>query len=240
MSLEKADLEYFDRGKIENPRFWSRLGGEPSFEGLKVLDVGCGHGSICVDVGSKGAKKVFGIDTNERLIKFAKKNVLQNYAHLKNNLDFRCCDISDLPEDEFDIILSKASFEHILNLDKVLHEMKKKLKTGEKMYIGFGPLYTSPYGDHGRIKAVFHWSIPWGHLIFPESYLIKKLNKHRREKITSIYDLGLNKLSLAEYKTLFCNSGLHVSYFRVNVSNNSISRLFSLIRRIPFLEEYFS
>jgi len=112
--------------------------------------------------------------------------------------------------------------------------MKKRLRKGGKIYIGIGPLYNSPYGDHKRTKAF----IPWGHLIFPETFLLRRLNKHRQEKITSIYELGLNKLSLAEYKTLFYNSGLHVSYFRVNV-NNPISRLFSLIRRVPFLEEFF-
>lgn len=237
MSLEKVDLEYFDRGETENPKFWSRLGGEPSFEGLEVLDLGCGHGSLCVYLAFKGAKKVLGIDIDERRIKFAKENILHNYPQFKNIVDFQCCHIADLPEEvEFDIMVSKDTFEHILNLESVLAEMKKRLRKGGKIYIGIGPLYNSPYGDHKRTKAF----IPWGHLIFPETFLLRRLNKHRREKITSIYELGLNKLSLAEYKTLFYNSGLHVSYFRVNVSNNPISRLFSLIRRVPFLEEFFS
>ena len=237
MILKKIDLETFDRDLMRVSKFWSRLGGEPSFEGLKVLDIGCGHGSLCVYVASKGAKKVVGIDINERLIKFANENVLQNYPHLKNNLEFKCCDIADLRESDFDIMLSYASFEHIQNLDKVFTEMKKRLKVGGKMYIGFGPLYNSPYGDHKLTRAF----LPWGHLIIPETFLIKRLNKRCEKKITSIYDLGLNKLSLAEYKKLFYNNNdLRILYFRVNVSNNFISRLFSLIRHVPFLEEFFS
>lgn len=235
MTLKREDLEIFNH-KSRVSMFWSKLGGEPSFEGLKVLEIGCGHGTHCVYVASKGAKKVLGLDTNDRLINFAKENVLQNYPELKNILDFQCCDIADLREGEFDIMLAQASFEHIQNLDKVFDEMKKRLKVGGKMYIGFGPLYNSPYGDHKLTRAF----LPWGHLIFPESFLIKRLNKHCHKKIASIYDLGLNKLSLAEFKRLFYTSGLYVLYFRVNVSNNPISRLFSLIRRIPFLEEYFS
>lgn len=39
--------------------------------------------------------------------------------------------------------------------------------------VGFAPLYHSPYGDHKRTEAL----MPWGHLIFPENFLIKRLNK---------------------------------------------------------------
>lgn len=234
--IDKTELQQFNKSKIQNFKFWSRLGGEPSFEGLTVLDVGCGKGSLCVDMASKGAKKVLGIDINNRRINFAKENILNNYPHFKNVIHFQCLRIVDLPQTEFDIIVSKDSFEHITNLDLVLAEMRKRLKPGGKIYLGFGALYNSPYGDHGRTKAFF----PWGHLIFPESFLLKRLNKRRLEKITSIYELGLNKLSLAEYKKLFYNSGLHVSYFRVNLSNNPISKLFSLVRVVPFLKEYFS
>ena len=235
MTLKSADLETFDRDLRRIPKFWSRLGGEPPFEGLKVLDIGCGHGSLCVDVATKGAKTVIGLDIKERLIFFARENVLQNYPKLKNILDFQCCDIANLREGKFDIMLAQASFEHIQNLDNVFAELKKRLKVGGKMYIGFGPLYNSPYGDHKLTKAF----LPWGHLIFPESVLIKRLNKNLHKELASISE-EFNKLSLAEFRTLFYTSGLHVSYFRVNASNNSLAKVFNLIRRIPFLEEYFS
>lgn len=246
MSLDKIDLRYFATGKIENPRFWSRFGGEPSFEGLKVLDVGCGHGSLCVDIASKGAKRVVGVDPNKRknypkrdpgpIVEFAKENVLRNYPQFRDIIDFQCCEIADLSEFEFDIILSKSSFEHILGVDAVFAEMKKRLKIGGKMYIGFGPLYNSPYGDHKRTRAL----LPWGHLIFPEPFLIKRANKYLRNKVASIYELGINKLSLAKYKTIFYNSGLDILYFRVNAGDTLLLKLSSLVRRIPFLEEFFS
>ena len=117
-----------------------------------------------------------------------------------------------------------------------MSDIKRGLKDGGKAYIGFGPLYNSPYGDHKRTKAGF----PWGHLMIPETSLIKKLNRSRDEKITSIYDLDLNKLSLSEYEELFHNSGLNITYFRVNASNNPISKIFSLMTHVPFLKEYFS
>ncbi|EKD49795.1 MAG: methyltransferase type 11 [uncultured bacterium] len=236
MTLAKSDVKYFQKGEKENPKFWSRFGKEPSFDGLSVLDVGCGHGSLCVDIASKGAKKVVGIDTNGHFIDFARENAVKNFPKLKNILEFKNCEIGVLPECKFDIILSKDSFEHILNVDVVLWEMKKRLKLFGKIYLGFGPLYSSPFGDHKRLRAI----LPWGHLIFPESFLLKKLNKKNREKIANVYDLGLNKLSLDEFEKLFYKSGLRVLYFGVNVSNNPLSMIFSLTRKISFLKEYFS
>lgn len=237
MLLEKSDVDYFVRGMTDNQKMWSRLGGEPSFEGLKILDVGCGHGSLCVDVASKGALKVVGIDINEKLIRFSNEIVIKRYPQLKHKIDLICCDIAQLEESEFDIIISKNTFEHIINLGEVFNGMKQRLKVGGKMYIGFGPLYKSPFGDHRRTRAI----IPWGHLIFPEKLLINRVNRYfNHNKISSIYELGLNKLSFRQYKELFSNSGLTIIYFRTNMSNHPVSRLFSLIGRIPFFEEYFT
>jgi len=234
--LTKSDIDYFKKGELENRKFWSNLRVDPSFKSLKVLDVGCGHGSLCVDIAARGASEVVGIDIEKRLIEFATENVSLNYPQFKDTINFEYCDIDNLAKRNFDVIVAKDSFEHILNLKSQLTQMKNRLKPGGRMYIGFGPLYNSPYGDHGRTKVL----LPWGHLIFPERFLIKLVNKNRDKKITNISELGLNKLSLAQYREIFYNSGLRVTYFRINVSRNLMSKLFSLIKRIPFLEEYFS
>jgi 2-polyprenyl-3-methyl-5-hydroxy-6-metoxy-1,4-benzoquinol methylase len=236
VSQRKADLDYFDRGNVENPTFWSRLGGQPSFDGLTVLDAGCGHGSLCVDVASKGADKVLGIDISERRVRFAQENLRRHYPHLNEVLEFRCCEVADLPHTGFDLILSKDTFEHVLNLNSTLAQMKRRLRHHGRIYAGFAPLYNSVRGDHGRLRT----PLPWGHVLLPETLLLRRLNKRRQNKVASVHDLGLNKLSLEEYRTLIYTSGLYVSYFRVNVSRHPVSRLFSLIRRIPLLEEYFT
>lgn len=46
----------------------------PCFVGSTVLDVGSGQGSFCVDIASKGVKRVAGIDVNERLTKLCSPN----------------------------------------------------------------------------------------------------------------------------------------------------------------------
>ena len=236
--LERADLEYFERGKIENPRFWTNLNGEPNFVGKKILDIGCGHGSLCVYLAFKGARQVIGIDINQRLIDFAKENILLNYPQFKKSIKFICCEINSIQESDFDFIVSKDTFEHIMNLDTVLDQMYNKLKAQGKAYIGLAPLYNSPFGDHGRTKAL----LPWGHLIFPESFLLRRLNKHLNTYIKSIYELGLNMYSLAEYKNLFFKriKKWNILLFRINATRSLKSKLFSFFRFVPFLEEYFS
>ena len=237
MSLKENDLIFFNKGKIENPKFWLRLGGEPSFEGKKVLDVGCGFGSLCIDIASKKAKKVVGLDIQEYPLKFARKNLEKNFPDLTNNVEFQLGAIFDLPGNEFDMIISKDAFEHILDLEKALYEMIKLLKPEGKLYIGCSQLYNSHFGDHGRLIKNF---IPWAHLMLPESFLLKRLNKRNNSKISSVKELGLNQMSLAEMRTLLFNCGLKVSLFKINASKNLVLRLFSLLRRIPFLEELFS
>jgi len=242
MELPQEYLDYFKRGKYENPRFWSRFGGKPILKGASVLDVGCGYGSLCIDIALSGAKKVVGLDINSQGIDVTNENLRRNYQQLTNIVKFKDVDVSVYPEFDFDYIVSKDTFEHIIDLDEMLIEMKKRLKPGGKIYAGFGPLYNSIFGDHRRTETL----IPWGHLLVNESIIIDRLNRHRENKINSIYDLGLNKMSLADYRRAFCESGLSIIYFRVNQNTHLtyphyiIARLFSLIKEIPFLEEYFT
>jgi 2-polyprenyl-3-methyl-5-hydroxy-6-metoxy-1,4-benzoquinol methylase len=73
--LNQADIDYFNRGIIENPRFWSRFPGIYSFKNMRILDLGCGHGSMCIFLAKAGAKNVIGIDLDGERISFAKENL---------------------------------------------------------------------------------------------------------------------------------------------------------------------
>ena len=60
--LDKNELKYFDYSRSENEKFWKRLGIKPNFKNKTVLDFGCGHGALSIDIGLLGAKSVIGID----------------------------------------------------------------------------------------------------------------------------------------------------------------------------------
>ena len=73
--MKLHDIDYFKYGKIENKKFWKRLGSKPDFKNKKVLDFGCGHGSLTLDIAALGAQKVIGIDLEikEKILKEMKK-----------------------------------------------------------------------------------------------------------------------------------------------------------------------
>ena len=233
--LKNEDINYFNNGDIENKKFWRRIGSKPNFKNKKVLDFGCGHGSLVVDIAKSGAQKVIGVDLNKRVIDFAKENLKKNYSVFKDIVEFHNEDIlrSDKFKD-FDYIITKDTFEHTLNLDKVLFKFYEMLRDDGKVYTGFGPLYNFYNGDHGRLKAVF----PWFHLIIPEKILIKRINKTLNYNIKRIEDLGLNKFSVNDYMNVFNRSKFQIFYLRKNLSDNPISILFNFLCRFSLFRKY--
>lgn len=246
---EEQDIAYFKRGERENAIFWQRMGGQPRFHGARVLDVGCGLGSLCVSMALAGARQVVGLDTETKLIEFANGYAKLLEPHLAEVLEFHDLDLRDYHAEPFDIIVSKDSFEHIMDLKGMLEEMKQRLAPGGRIYAGFGPLYNSPFGHHGRIMSFLPWrQFPWGHLLESEAGIVARMNGLRAAgqkffcyhdgPIHSIRDLGLNMNSFAEYRRIIAESGLKVAGFRLNQSSRISSKVLSLLRRLPGLAEY--
>lgn len=249
MKLDPADIAYFKRGEVENPEFWWRLGGKPNFAGQHVLDVGCGLGALCVDIASGGAARVVGLDTETKLIEFARQYTAENCSKFTGGLEFYDQDLAKFADGKFDVIVSKDSFEHIMDLAGMIRAMASHLKPGGRIHAGFGPLYNSPFGHHGRVATFLPWrQFPWAHLWEKEEKIVARLNRLRArgEKvftysdapITSIRDLGLSMYSLADYRRFVYGSGLNVVRFGVNQSTSPLSKVLSVLRHVPGLEEY--
>ena len=145
MDLTKSNVKIFNRGRhFENPRFWSRFSVKPNFQGATVLEIGSGWGSLCVDIALAGASKVVGLDLKSDLINFATQHIEQNFPQLVNIIEFKDIDLKFYGNTAFDYIVSKDSFEHIIDVPGMLKEMKKRLKPGGKIFIGFGPIIYQP------------------------------------------------------------------------------------------------
>jgi 2-polyprenyl-3-methyl-5-hydroxy-6-metoxy-1,4-benzoquinol methylase len=163
--LKNYDIDYFfDRGKRETPKFWQRNGGKPILTGKVCCDIGCGHGSLCIDMALSGAEKVIGYDTDCYRIAFAKEVLASHFPKLVNKVEFYDLNFYETPTiEQFDIITSKDAFEHIIDLPQMLESIKQRLRLDGFLYVGFGPLYNDFYGDHRRTKRI----VPWGHVLFP-------------------------------------------------------------------------
>lgn len=232
---EEYHIFWFRHGKSSNIKFWSRLGGQPDLSGLTVLDVGCGQGSLCLDMATAKAKKVIGIDLNSPAIDFASRNLRENYPEWQSVVSFECRELSTLPSDTFDIVVSKDAFEHVLDLRGLLENIKRCLKPGGRLFAGFGPLYNSPSGHHTRPN----YGLPWGHLLIPVAWQLFLINRGRKEKVKSLSEIdALNELAFADYLSIFNESGLDIISMRVNQSDHLASRIITLFRNVPFLREY--
>ena len=133
MKLDPADIAYFKRGEVENPTFWWRMGGKPDFSGKHVLDVGCGLGALCADMAAGGATRVVGLDTETKLIEFARQYTAEVFPKFTGVLEFYDQDLSRFNGGQFDVIVSKDSFEHIMDLEGMIREMKARLKPGGRI-----------------------------------------------------------------------------------------------------------
>ena len=54
--INKKDEDYFKKELDRQNYFWGRFGGKPNFEGKTILDFGCGHGAMCMDIAKNNPK----------------------------------------------------------------------------------------------------------------------------------------------------------------------------------------
>ena len=107
------------------------------WKGKKVLDVGCGTGLFALMTAKKGSK-VTGIDYSEEAIKIAKK------THKHKNLKYQLSNVNQKINDNYDIITSIGTLEHMDNPLQTLKIFKKHLKPNGKIVV------TSPNWTNAR------------------------------------------------------------------------------------------
>jgi len=235
--LARQNEQYFTEQVGENHDWWTRIGEHFDFRNAKVLDLGCGHGALSICIAEAGASEVLGLDLETDRITFASSVVHQRYPGLAGKLHFACQDIRTLPERHYyDYIVSKDSFEHIDELQSVVSSIAHLLKPGGKLIVGFSPLYYSPFGDHGRLGLPRAWL----HAVLPEGWLLRWASAKERRRIEKIGDLGLNKLTPAEFRSLFPESQWRVIRLKYNRGSRRPLRLMYALRKIPPPEKYFT
>jgi SAM-dependent methyltransferase len=108
--------------------------------GDKVLDVGCGNGSVLLDIIQRRGVQVHGIDIGQGLLAKAKQNGYVEASQL---------DVSTqrLPYDdgEFAFAFCGECIEHIVDTDHLLCEINRVLKPGGRLVLTF-PNICTPIG----------------------------------------------------------------------------------------------
>jgi 2-polyprenyl-3-methyl-5-hydroxy-6-metoxy-1,4-benzoquinol methylase len=233
--LYRRGRAMFAYQRASTDQFWSRIAPAPDVQGAQVLDLGCGHGVLSVDLAQRGAIEVVGLDLDAAAISFAAQFVPDELPTLSSKMRFVSQDIAEMAgSDQFDFVFSKDAFEHILDLEGVVGHVHRLLKPGGKLILGTSPLYYSAFGDHDLIGH----RIPWLTAL-PEKPLFRfaawKNSMHWRDAS----DAGLNKMTPAQFRSLFSPSTWRIELISYNVGmNRKMAPLFDAIRRLPMLEKF--
>ena len=102
---EDDTLEIAQNNKIDH--IIKKLNLKPN---QKVLDIGCGWGTLAIDIAKKTQCEVVGITLSENQLEYAKQKAKE--MNLENQVEFRLADYRQLNE-KFDRVVSVGMFEHV-------------------------------------------------------------------------------------------------------------------------------
>jgi SAM-dependent methyltransferase len=236
-STEVEHRAYFDDQLDSNLEFWRRFGRRPVFAGRRVLDLGCGHGAMSLEAARAGAK-VVGVDLDHERVEFARRNLSERNSELASLVDFQTIDLIAEADGigQFDLVLSKDTFEHVLDVESMLDAIRRLLVTGGELWAGFSPLYWSPNGDHGRTGL----KMPWAHALLPRRVVMNIASGYHGRTIETIEDLNLNGITASRFFEFAKNKGFEVESALFNQGNKRFMKTFRKVRRLPVLERYFT
>jgi SAM-dependent methyltransferase len=213
----------------------------PGLKGKTVLEVGCGYGGRSLECAQNGAD-VTGIDIFAPSIKIAKDRQKSSRDAAYARVSFIECAIQDLPVAQFDIVISEDAFEHILDVGDVLAHIADRLRPGGRAYVAFGPLYHSPYGDHGWIqKALPYGRLPWSHILLPEKITLNRVSRHYGLPAPDTKKwqfLTLNQYKLREFERFFASCPLDVVHFGPVAHHSVIGKIVDALASLPVLDTY--
>lgn len=235
-------LRKFEQQILDSQKYWRRFGGRPDFSGKVVVEIGCGHGALCIDAAISGAKRVIGFDLMGSRIDFARRIVAERFPEIANRIEFHHLDINDMEfEENADFVISKDTFEHIMNLDELLLSIKRILREDGLLLTGFSPLYYSAFGDHGLHAVGKRFKLPWSHLIVGDKGVVAAYKRHYPQfDCHSINDLGLNKFKRRDFLQAFEKAGFEIVSENINAVEGAskLMPLFRLLNKVPSLEDY--
>ena len=102
----------------------------------KILDLGCGDGTLAVEIEKSGAS-VIAVDLSEDMVEKAKEKGIETYVMSATQLAF---------EDEFDAVFSNAVLHWVRDSEEAVKNIHKVLKKGGR--------FVAEFGGHGNVHHI--------------------------------------------------------------------------------------
>lgn len=125
---EKSSLEEAQVAKID--LICRKLGLKP---GMKLLDVGCGWGTLVLHAAKEYGVKAVGVTLSKNQVNYARQRVAQ--AGLEERVDIRLQDYREVKDGDFDAISSVGMSEHVgdSKLEAYFAQLHSQIKVGGRL-----------------------------------------------------------------------------------------------------------
>ncbi len=171
----------------------------------KVLDIGCGRGSMCQAIKLyRPDLEVIGCDISKRSLNFARKNI-KNVKFVYGNVEKL-----PFPDESFDAVTMFDVLEHVSDPKKALSEIRRVLKKGGVFHMSC-PTEGSRATLHGLLWNIFHLNLKKQHIGHIQMFTLSSL-----KRLTS----------LADFKTDSWKWNHHLIYQTVDLTYFILQHLF--------------
>lgn len=210
---------YLDKSKLATllgPKIWDQL------TDRIVVDFGCGEGNEAIEIARHGARKVIGLDIQQKFLTVAREKAkVEGVSPI--------CVFGVTTDEKADVIIAVDSFEHFEDPSLILKDMHRLLKPTGCVLAAFGPTWYHPLGGH--LFSIF----PWAHLVFTEKALIRWRSDFKTDGATSFRGVagGLNQMTIARFERIVEKSPFRFAEFeavpirKLSFFANKLTREFS-------------
>lgn len=179
------------------------------------LELGCWDGMVGAALSRQG-KQVTGIDS---------RDVGFDRRAMSAGVTLRQMDVANLQfeSETFDFVFSYDAFEHFPSPNTAFHEALRVTKKGGYLFLDFGPLYYSAYGEHAYRSI----TVPYCQFLWPQKVLQEFCQDHGLESIDFNH---VNRWSIEAFRRLWSSLGDAVTSVvyreRLNLSHLRLIRCF--------------
>src|SRR5271165_3366397 len=145
-----------------------------NIKGRLVIDFGCGEAYQAVAFARAGADRVVGVEIDEDRVSRGRRRIAE--AGLEGTVSLERSIPLGL---KADVIVSQNSFEHFLDAEEVLAQLRSALAPAGKLFVTFAPPWYAPWGAH----MGFFCKLPYVQLIFPERTVMEVRSLFRSDAV---------------------------------------------------------